>query len=373
LLLLTGVAAMTHLSGMCVVAAALLCLGLFRARVDWRRAGAAVVVLVILAAPYAYYLVTEGSRERAMTGRFVSGEGTAAEYRSSLSHVIATCLDVVTDHGFERVLGQPERDPKPKYGSERPGSVVARAAAALAVLGLLIVAGSGVVKRRTHHQRGLIPCSARDAIVLLIWLIVPLLAYGLTGIHVYTHYFIVVMPVLFLAVAMLLETVRRAGVGLRAAWASNLVQALPIALGLGIACSGALSWWTVLRCIGANGGAPGGYGVALIHKMDAIDSIVTAAGGRPIRLVGDTQDRTPQPGSEDYQYLLRRALLKGENRATGLTGPTSDFVVLDLYRYNLAPAERRAAEAFQPKQFGPILILSLPEARSRDTAGPPSP
>lgn len=373
LLLLTGVAAMTHLSGVCAVAAALVCLAVYRPKIDWPRAGAAVGVLFVLAAPYVYYFATKGAKERAIASKFMSGAGTAEEYKSSPAQIVGTGLDVVTDHGFDRILGQPARDPIPTYGWCRPGSVAGRSVATLAVLGLPLFAAGAIGRRRRPAGTGLTPCSTRDATVLLVWLAAPLLLYGLFGIRVYTHYFIVTMPALFLAMGLLLEMVRRLGGSSRRAWANNLLQAVPIALGLGIACSGALSWWTMLRCLAANGGAPGSYEVALVHKQEAIDAIVSAAGGRAISLVGDTQARTLQPGSEDYEYLLRLAQRGRRDPNPDIAGPPRNFVVLDLYRYNLSPAERSAAAAYHRKQFGPIQVLALPDGRSAETAGPQSP
>ena len=141
----------------------------------------------------------------------------------------------------------------------------------------------------------------------------------------------------------------------------NLLQALPIAVGLGLACSGAASVWSLLGVMDRNGGAPGGYGVALKHKTAAVEYIVAQAGDRPAALVGDTRTRTPLPGAEEYEYLLRLAREKSPSARRPETGPRRDFVIIDLYRYNLSAAELEFVNTLAPRRFGPLLVGALPE------------
>jgi hypothetical protein len=193
----------------------------------------------------------------------------------------------------------------------------------------------------------------------------------LAGIRVHTHYFIVIMPVVFLAIGLMLEDLRRSAANLRWAKLRSLLQALPIAVGLGMVCSGAASNWRFHRVIENNGGSPGGYEVALKHKQAVIQYVVAQAGDRPVALVGDTVARTPQPGAEDYEYLLRLARRRAGYAKGSSTGPRRDFVIIDPYRYNLSPAEFQMVARYAPRQFGPILVCVLPDegtSRTRDPA-----
>ncbi|UCG32902.1 MAG: hypothetical protein JSU68_14710 [Phycisphaerales bacterium] len=367
LVLLTGIAAMTHLSGFCAIAASLVVLAVFRPSIDWKHAGLAMAVLVVLAGPYLYYLATEGATDRQRAVEYLKGEGTPAAYKPSLNQIAATGLNIINDYGFDHVLGSPPEGPPPVYGSQRPGSIVGRIVAVAAVLTLLVRAAVDTRRRSgTPGARDI----RRSRAVLLIWLATPLVMYRLAGIRVHTHYFIVIMPVLFLAIGIALEDLRRSAANLRWTLPRNLLQALPIALGLGIACSGVASNWRFHRIIESNGGAPGGYEVALRYKQAAVLHIVAQAGDHPVALVGDTVARTPQPGAEDYEYLLRLARRRAGYADDSTTSPRRDFVIVDPYRYNLSPAEFQMLARYAPRQFGPVLVCALPEQDTSRTHDP---
>jgi 4-amino-4-deoxy-L-arabinose transferase-like glycosyltransferase len=365
--LLAGVATMTHLSGACAVITIIVCLAVYRPQLSWKRLGVACSALLLLSSPYLVYQARHGASDRELAGRYLKGGITPRRLQPSLADIAGTGLNIVNDFGMERMLGTPPSERTPKVGSRRPGSVLGRAVTVLAVVALLVQLVRRVRRRARGDDRPS-RLSRRDYTVLALWLLVPVALYWLAGIRVYTHYFIITLPVPFVAVALLLEDARRAAGRLRGALVRNLAQAVPIAVGLAMAGSGLLSTWQLHQYLDRNGGAPGSYGVALRHKAAAVEHIVAEAGHRPAALVGDTARRTPLPGAEEFEYLLR---LEQQRRGPA-TGTPRDFVIIDRYRYNLGPAELEYVATLSPKHFGPLLVCALPE-RDRTGGGPTPP
>jgi hypothetical protein len=204
----------------------------------------------------------------------------------------------------------------------------------------------------------------RDAVVLLIWMLVPVVVYWLARVRVPTHYFIVVLPAPFMALGLLLEQLRSGARRIARPALRQSVEALPIALGLGLALAGTIATLRLARTIDRLGGAPGDYGVALRYKTAAIDHILEQAGDRPVRLVGDFGGRTPLPAAEDFEYLLRHR--RGRPGSTVRTDADPiPFTIIDEYRFRLTPGQREFVSAFAPRQFGPLIVCDVTQDPSR--------
>jgi len=356
--LCAGVAVMTHLSGACAVLTVIICLVLFRPRVAWKRLGLAILILLLLAGPYLYYQLREGAADRALLGRYLSGDVVRPEHKPTLAGIAGLSLDIINDYGFERLLGEPSSGARPVVGQNRLGSVLGRwiFLAGLAVLVVRLAVGLWTRLRKPSLPT---PSPPRDYTVLILWLLVPILVYRLGGALVWTHYFIITLPVPFLIMAMLLEELRRLAGRTRPAPVSTFFQALPIALGLVLAVSGGTSMLQVLTSLEQNGGAPGDYGVALKHKVAAVEHMSALAGGRPIRLVADFQAGRDLPGVEEYNYLIRLRHEPNRSRVDPAR-PTINFGLIDLFRMRLSSRYREAIERqYAGRQFGPLLVFEV--------------
>jgi hypothetical protein len=202
--------------------------------------------------------------------------------------------------------------------------------------------------------------------VLLVWLAIPILVYWVTGVRVSIHYFIVTFPVPFVVMGLFLDHLRQAGRRIRDPLSNGLAQGLPAALGLGVCISGVVSTVTFAGQIDRWGGAAGDYGVALKQKLNAVEYIQKRADGAKAILVGDFEGKSPLPGAEEFEYLLR--LREPVDRDVANTSRESGvpFVIVDLFRYKLTDEELDFVDSFSPKRFGPLLVCELPEANGAE-------
>jgi len=345
--LLCGVAAMTHLSGLCAILSVATCLLIFRPTLCWKRLGVAVVTLAILASPFAYYVISEGQDERELFGEYLSGRGTAEELKPSLVQIVRHATDIAAGNLF---AVYPEATPDDKdvwgvWGSL--GGRIGRFLFAMATLALIVrVVLRTRSGRRKAEDSGV---SKREASVLLVWLAIPILVYWVTGVRVSIHYFIVTFPVPFVVMGLFLDHLRQAGRRIRDPISSSLAQALPVALGLGVCISGVVSTVTFASQIDRSGGAAGDYGVALKHKLDAVEYIQQRAGGARAILVGDFEDKSPLPGAEEFEYLLRLREPVDKDVADTLRESGVPFVIVDVFRYKLTNEELDFVDSFSPK------------------------
>jgi len=190
--------------------------------------------------------------------------------------------------------------------------------------------------------------------VLLLWVLMPVVFFSLTGLRSYLSYFALTLPAVFLLMAWLIDTGTRyfrlqgsallRGVGVPvlwivfgAMWLSQLTQVMEL-----------------YGYLEREGGARGTYGVVYGEKRLLVERIAQEAQvTNPIV----SRDWPPQtPVENDLQYMLRRQLEHRslpENLPAGQT--QTAFVVIDA-RFE-TPKEPLTNMQFEP--FGPLHLYRV--------------
>lgn len=138
-----------------------------------------------------------------------------------------------------------------------------------------------------------------DALLLLaLWLLLPPLALGATGMLTYSHYFIVSYPAPFLVFGVLASRASRARVGTH--FAAALVVPLIVCNVLTLAHVAALA---------ERAPAPSQYGLPLAYAEQAAAAMVRDANGAPVALTVD-------PGYRDGDVVIAR-LVRWDSGAAG--------------------------------------------------------
>ena len=180
-------------------------------------------------------------------------------------------------------------------------------------------------------------------LILAIWIILPSLGIAVVGVVPYTHYFIVLYPILFLGLAAALEK-------LSGDW--RLVSLA--------ACVAGYAWLdaSLFHSVASRGGAPADYGVAYAYKAAAIESAAAENPGRPFVLADGIH---PEGAiAPEYRFL---ADLRDCGRKPASGQPEFGYVLIDTLGTALTPEGEAAAKKFQRRQFGPLAVYVIPLGR----------
>jgi hypothetical protein len=201
--------------------------------------------------------------------------------------------------------------------------------------------------------------------ILVLWFVLPLAVFFVTGLWTYLTYFAILYPVHFLVCG---EAARRLKPGLTSAVVGVLVIA------------NVVFTMDYYRFVGANGGAQGTFGTALGYKLQAA-RYLAAKGGEPLREQSETQlalslARTREEQAALAQKLQRPILIElnhegkpefpqlewpfliAQQPVGQAVWPTNATVLLvDGNREALQPQQWQQLEQFPNTNFGPIKLF----------------
>lgn len=266
-LALLALAVQIHYAGAVLAPLTGLLLMVYWRRVDWRLMGWGALAAALLAAPFAWYLVTELLDQASLTA-LLELTGRPAVY-SADSVWLATLV----------ALGLEAHSPAGPAAFRDFLATVPDFTPLLMAGGGVLAAGAGLVLWRARPGA---PRSVADqaGLVLAAWLVLPVLFFLRHATPIYPHYFILFFPAPYLLAGLALDA------GLTrwpSGWARGLGWAFPAAL------AGAQTWLVValLGFLGARA-TPGGFGVPLgillavaEQAQGAPDVLVLSAGADP--------------------------------------------------------------------------------------------
>lgn len=300
-LLLLAVAVQIHPAAAGLAPATLLFLVVFRRRVDWRYVGLGVLLALLTAAPFLWYL---WGRARTEGGLPLSSGQAPGGFSLTPFRLM---LDLIGGAGLQPLAG-------PTYNG-LPGESIIR----WLWVGFVVVA-VGWAGRQLFRQRG-----TREVDYLLIclaWLFGPVLLFAWQWTPVHVHYFIVVLPAFcLLAGAFFGRIVRDAPRGRRAvAWSALVV----------VAVMQLASWAGVMSAVAGNPTA-GGFGVPLGAKVAAADAarrLAAEYGATEILPAGDGANPEQEAFPAEFRALLHGAPMRFVDLNQEAVFPASMSVLL---------------------------------------------
>lgn len=316
-LLCLAVAVQIHPAAAGLAPATLLFLIVFRRRIDWRYAGLGVMLALLTAAPFLWYLGARMSVE----GGLPFSSGQAAEGISLQS--LRLTLDLIAGEGL-----------RPLAGPEYRGLPVESLARWLWAGFVAMAAGWAVWRlyRRPDER------DANFVLICLAWLLGPVSLFAWRWTPIYIHYFIVALPAAcVLAGAFFASGVEGASRGKRAlAWSVCIV----------VAATQLASWAGILSAVSRDPTA-GGFGIPLGAKLAAADAARRLAGehdAAEILLAGDGANPDQDAFPAEFRALLhgfpvrfvdlnREAVFPVETSVVLLGSPAADELTStrDLY------------------------------------------
>jgi 4-amino-4-deoxy-L-arabinose transferase-like glycosyltransferase len=316
-LLCLAVAAQIHPAAAGLAPATLLFLIVFRRRVDWRYAGLGVMLALLTAAPFLWYL---WGRMR-VEGGLPSSSGQVAGGISLQS--LRLTLDLIAGAGLRPLAGA-------EYNG-LPGEDIVR----WLWVGFVALAAGWAVwrlyRRRDKREEDYL-------LICLAWLLGPIILFAWRWTPIYIHYFIVALPAAcVLAGAFFAWGVEGASRGQRAlAWSLCIVVALT-----------QLASWAGIMSAVARDPAAGGFGIPLGTKLAAADAARRLAGehdASEVLLAGDGANPDQDDFPAEFRALLhgfpvrfvdlnREAVFPAETSVVLLGSPAADELTStrDLY------------------------------------------
>lgn len=353
-----GAVAQIHLSGACLFIAAGIGFAIFRPKV---RVWLVVAGLALAALPAVPYLLSEVHRDFPNTRRAaaVLTQGKGVQPRPDASRLDGAKFvgDNVSDGGFELLLGSLENRFNPQVRVGRVANVGARVLFVLAFCYALW-------QLRARERRPLYG-------PLLLWVSVPVVLLAAPGLPLYPHYFVIIYPAQFLLMACLV------GDGLQALYRRfGRAASIPVWAIVGAVMAAQASFTLQFHAIVAeHGGTPGGYGVAYVHKLDAIRYIMRDAGESECEVTYGFHpdklrlDRRSGEAPLDYQYLWLYAATAAEaEREPTRPKPARRarrYIIVNTFHEEVPGDEQLSAGAAEPARFGPLLVYRI-EAGSRE-------
>ena len=202
-----------------------------------------------------------------------------------------------------------------------------------ACIGLVIAVRGGT--RRVVQARAL----------LVVWFGLPVVVLTLLRTEAYIHYFIIVLPLPFLGIALTVEAATRSRRRLAAGLiAVVLVGFLVLDVGF-------------FRTVIQDQGAPGVYGSGYRFKESAGHAIARESRGRPY-VIAANGDLIPDPQVDAIRFLVWNA---DPNRVVPQGKPELGFVVLD--RTPTPAALRRDRQS----RYGPLELIEVPLKPGKQT------
>ncbi len=319
LFVFVGAATQIHFSAwiLAVVLAAALLLG--RDALSWRWAALGAGAVVLLYIPYLWHLVAVGAdTSQASTGHAAPG---------LVQRFVSSARDTLALSGGDRL--------SLLLGSQSP--LAFPLSVVLGTAGLVGLAAACVGRRGSPE--------GRLRILLPLWYLLPLAALTVVPVTPYLHYFIVLLPLPFLGLALAIEHVvrRRRALGL-------------LALAACLAAFAALDA-DVFRTIHRDGGAPGDYGVAYPYKADAVHALVSENPHRRLQLWAD--GRLEQPAPPEYRFLVWNE--RGAD-VEPLAPPGRNYVVAESFG-GATRTLHVPGRVQRVRRFGPVQIAAVPRAR----------
>ena len=166
----------------------------------------------------------------------------------------------------------------------------------------------------------LLAARGRLGALLVVWFMLPAALLTIVATTGYIHYFIVLLPLPFLGIALLAEQLAR----------RSRVAALA-AVAVILAYFGGNDAW-LFRTVERQGGAAGDYGVAYGSKHDATAALARLSSGHAIALRGDT--------GPEYRFLLWNLDPDARPRAV----PEARYTITDLLLAHRPPGRVTARE-----------------------------
>ena len=323
---------------------------------DWRRIGLGIGINVLLLLPYVHYqmqhdwedfhkaaaVVTTASQSEVYTIEGIHPQwGFPLASRDQTGHL----LNIVSGGGIEDILGLSTQAFLAGDGLIRMVIKLVKLIFIVAVVaaGVSVVRKGQVSARPPWIDLGQEPRLA----ILWLWVIMPVLFFGVSGLRTYLSYFALVMPVAFLLIAWAIDAGQR-----RVSWRI----AKPVLwLLFGLIVAGELTYtYRLYDFLDRQGGAWGTYGVVYRHKVDLCNRIAETANTPSPVMSRDWPPKTPV--ENDIQYMVANRLEHKIFLRT--TAPQTGFVVVDM-RFR-PPNEPEPSLGVTPLVFGPLRLYEIP-------------
>jgi hypothetical protein len=324
LIVIAALAIQLHLSAFVLLVVLAVALILARRNLEWRWAVAGAAVAVALYAPYVAFHA--GSiLHTARHHHPYAGPNLVARLDAAARYTIA----IVGGGEMKLLIGR--------------GSTLA--AVVSAILGVL--APIGLLTAARGRRQG----AAQLGAVFVVWYVLPLLLLTALEIHPYIHYFIILLPLPYLGVALVAERIL--------AWRPPLAV---VAVGVILACFAVIDI-RFFRTIIRNGGAAGDYGIAYRFKQEAVQHILHEAAGHSF-LLGADLNFAPAKQLRPYRLLLWNA---HPDAPAGRGKPRHAFILVDTFvgephDLRLAPTVRSYPRVI----FGPLTLVEPPLNAARE-------
>ena len=308
-----------HFSGLALLATVLVILVWLRPGVDWRMAVAGGIVALLSMIPYLQLQSRTGWVDFKQAMNTVGGGQQWEQLHGITTHPItgyrlpskqyaSYALAIMNSGRIEDVLGiaaggefdraqvwQNKGRGKPNYFAEsRPPIdwilLFEQLAFVAALIWLAVTAVKNVRGWKVSDDAG------RTAWILVLWVVVPLAVFAVTGLWTYLTYFVILYPVHFLACGWVAErTVRLAKPTITYTAAAVLVAANIVFL---------MDYYSF---VGKNGGAQGTFGTALGIKQQAARFLAERGGGR-LQAESETQVRLMLARTQEERNRLSESL-----------------------------------------------------------------
>ena len=376
-----------HFSGLALTAMILALLWLLRPQVDWPRVKAAVAVAALLLIPYLWFQVQTGGADFRQALATLGGQqyripddlrvdprlGYAYPRRDSWVHAVA----IVNAGEIEDILGlsarwvlDPQRVwpatcPRAQYFRETQGLenplLWLEQIALVAAWGWLAVRAARGLRVARRKPFASVPADApvQTALILTLWIAVPVAVFVAARLWTYLSYFVILLPAEFLALGIgvqeLLAKVKK----------QPKVPGLVVTLVAAVAVANVVFLTDLNNFLDRYGGAHGAYGTTLANKQAAADRLAervdVAALMRDKRLW-----QMDRPG-ELERARLDVVWLASQRPVTVPRGDWSNTTVIVMDR-NRTTVSARAYEEWRQAvsahelgraEFGPMRLIFL--------------
>ena len=356
-----------HFSGFALMAAVLAILLVLRPKIDWRFAAAGIAVAALVAVPYlqqqskndwAEYRTFMAQRRarnwqipQGMTINPESGYPFPRRPSEAWTHALA----IMNAGEIEDVLGLSKEAFDQSLTLGNWLLTLQRQIFLVALIYLVVMAARAV---RTSKRFPFAAVQANQtAWILALWFIVPLVVFWFANLWTYLSYYAILVPVHFLAIAVLAQTVE--------AHTTKQAGRVVVYAIVGLLVVANLAFLlNFFQFIERNGGAHGTYGTVLAHKEAAARWLAERADVQPLmteqRLVQmDRLGRGEMP-QLDLPFL---AVLQTGVRTTGAPQPRIEtntvVLVVDGNRANFNPQQIAQLAGAPQTNFGPMRLYLL--------------
>ena len=333
----------------------------FRRNVRWRDVLICAGLALLSVLPFAIYLW--GSQD---PGQILAGAGGAAPEGGGLS--LDSLRNTIMISLGTQVHSLTGAEAYEQYLALVPDLTLVHLLWGLLILAGLIYLAWETWKRWQQPQ-------AQVGLIVLIWLLMPMLVFLWQWTPVFLHYFIAVLPAPYIAACVAFS---RLPILLARLWpgASRTARRLILAgsgLILLLTAAAQVGVLLTLQNFVVNTATPGGYGVPLAIKMEAVtqlETLIMESGAKEVLIAGEGEAPLIDEFPAEWDVLLRDIPHRFIDTTQSALFPAEAAVVLldgrlespsasgDLY---LAAAETVAGVPLRPGE-GSYTVLSLPAA-----------